>query len=482
MRVICCLVALMMTLGVRVAAAGPDGIVLESYVGARPADADTVLAPLIQEMRRRKYQTGAALGQDYDARVSRPSAGGVRATFDAEADHGLKLWAQGKFEDAVARLQPLVDEAQANPGAVIAKPKLSDADLKALIGLGLSKQRLGDPAAAREQFDEVIRSFPSVGVARSTYGPQAAADFDARKKQVMAEPKGRLAVKAADDATEIFINERLERKGFTEKELVPGTYRVVAKLGAQVSRVHRVEVRAGEDRTIEIDPAFDSALQTVGWAGFSFASAADREDHESAFAARFGTAIDAPAVVVVSVEDVRGSRAIVGALVQLNGKEIRRASLALAPVPGQERFEVLARFLVGENVTTGIDVELDGAMPVLTGGARTGSGPTPERPSAKSRWVGWPVITAVVGLGAIGASAYYLSKDGKCKDGSSNPACEPVYETKTGAIIGFAAGGVMAALTVYLIVTWPSGPAKKTQAFVAPAGSDGAIAGFSGSW
>ncbi|MBL9014284.1 MAG: hypothetical protein JNL83_08910 [Myxococcales bacterium] len=469
-------------MGSGVAEAGPDGIVVESYVGARPADADQVLAPLIQEMRRRKYQVGAALGQDYDARVSRPSAGSVRATFDAEADAGIKQWAQGKFEDAVATLQPLVDEAQANPGALIAKPRLADAYLKALTGLGLSKQRLGDPAAAREAFDEVVRSFPTGGVARSTYGPQAAADFDARKKQVLADPKGRLAVKTADDATEIYINERLERRGFTEKELVPGTYRVVAKLGSLVSRVHRVEVRAGEERTIQIDPAFDSALRTAGWAGFSFESAADSEDHEAAFAARFGTAIGAPAVVVVSIDDVRGSRAIVGALVQLNGKEIRRASLALAPAPSQERFEVLARFLVGENVTTGIDVELDGAMPVLTGGGGTKIGPRPERPSAPaSRWVGWPVITSVVALGAIGVSAYYLSKDGDCKDGSTNPACEPVYETKTGAIIGFAGGGVMAALTVYLIVTWPSAP-KSTTAFVAPAGVDGAVAGISGSW
>ena len=481
MRVFCCLVAVVMALGVRTAAAETDGVVVESYVGARPADADKVLAPLIQEMRRRKYQIGGALGQDYDARVSRPTGAGLRASFEAEADTGLKQWAQGKFEDSVATMQPLVDEAQANPTSLIAKPKLRDAYLKALIGLGLSKQRLGDLAAMRDAFDEVIRSFPDSGVARSTYGPQAAADFDARKKQVGLEGRGRLAVKTADDATEIYINERLERRGFTEKELVPGTYRVVAKLGTQVSRVHRVAVRAGEEKTVQIDPAFDSALQTAGWAGFSFESPGDSEDHEAAFAARFATAIGARAVVVVSIEDVRGSRALVGALVQLNGKEIRRASLALAPAPSQERFEVLARFLVGENVTSGIDIELDGAMPVLTGGGAK-TGPAPERPTApRSRWVGWPEITSVIALGAIGVSAYYLSKDGDCKDGSTNPACEPVFETKTGAILGFAGGGVMAALTVYLIVTWPSAP-KSTHAFVAPAGNDGAVAGISGRW
>ena len=61
MRVICCLAAVVIALGVRVASAGPNGIVLESYVGERSKDADKVLSPLIQEMRRRKYTMGVAL-------------------------------------------------------------------------------------------------------------------------------------------------------------------------------------------------------------------------------------------------------------------------------------------------------------------------------------------------------------------------------------------------------------------------------------
>lgn len=480
MRVICCLAAVVMTLGARIAEAGPNGIVLESYVGARPADADKVLSPLITEMRRRKYQTGGALGQDYEASISRPSGAGVRATFEAEVDNGLKLWAQGKFDLAVDALQPLVDEAMTSPTALIAKPKLRDAYLKALIGIGLSKQRLGDPAAANEKFDEIIRSFPTGGVARSTFGPQAANDFTARKQQKLLEARGRLRVKAADDQTELFINEQPESRGFTEKELVPGRYRVVARLGTQVSRVRTVEVRAGIDTKIEIDPAFDSAVQTDGWAGFSFEAAGDRKDHEAAFAGQFASALNAQAVVVVSIEP--GSRAIVGALVQLNGTEIRRASLVLTPAPSPEGFENLARFLVGENVTEGLEIERDGTVPVLGGGGSKGGPGRPERPSTpKTRWVGWPVITSVVALGAIGVSAYYLSKDGDCKMGSG-PACTPVYETKTGSILGFAGGGVMAALTVYLIVTWPSATPTKTTGFVAPAGNDGAVAGISGSW
>ena len=61
-------------------------------------------------------------------------------------------------------------------------------------------------------------------------------------------------------------------------------------------------------------------------------------------------------------------------------------------------------------------------------------GPGPEHPSTpRSRWIGWPVITTAAALVGAGVSAYYLSKDGDCKDGTTNPACEPVFETKTGA-------------------------------------------------
>ena len=471
----------------RVAAAGNDGIVVESYTGARPDDAGKAIAPLLRELAQRGFQTDSQVGSKFEDRVSR-SAGGAAdlpASFAADVDKGTKAWASGKFEEAVAILSPLTEAARVANGAFIGNATLRDTLLRALVVLGLSQQRLGDPAAATTAFAELIRTFPEASVARSTYGPEAAQLFEQTKKTLASEARGRLLIKLADEQTEVYIDERLERRGSTVKQLIPGDYRINAQLGAQRSRTHRVTVKPGDDITVTIDPVFDAAVHTMGWSGFAFQNAAERERLEAAYAAMFAKAIDGTAVVVISVDSVRGTRAIVGSLVLLNGKEIRRASLALDPAPSAERIEALAKFLAGEKVTAGIDVELDGAIPVLTGGdspSGSGSGSTPPpSDTAGGRWGGWPIVTGVIAAGAIGVGAYLLSKDGTCKDGSDDPLrCPDLYENKPPGWGAIAGGAVFAGITVYLIVTRPS-PARKTQAFIAPSG-DGAVAGFTGRW
>lgn len=486
------LVLLVLAVSARVSAAGNDGIVIESYTGARPDDAAKAIAPLLRQLAQRGFQTGSEVGAKFEDRVSRHAGGAadLPAGFAAEVDKGTKAWASGKFEEAVGILSPLTEAARVSNGAFIGNAKLRDTLLRALVVLGLSQQRLGDPAAATTAFAELIRTFPDATVARSTYGPEASQLFEQTKKTLAAEARGRVLIKLADEQTEVYIDERLERRGTTVKQLLPGDYRINAQLGAQRSRTHRVTVKPGDDLTVTIDPVFDAAVHTTGWSGFAFQTAAERERLESAYAAMFAKAIDGTAVVVISVDNVRGTRAIVGSLVLLNGKEIRRASLALDPAPSEERVEALAKFLAGEKVTAGIDVELDGAIPVLTGGGTgavgtgTGSeGPLPpgHDTGGGGRWIGWPIITGVVAVGAIGAGAYLLSKDGKCKDGSDDPLrCPELYENKPPGWGAIAGGAVFAGITVYLIVTRPS-PAKKTQAFVAPSG-DGAVAGISGRW
>jgi hypothetical protein len=486
------LVLLVLAVSVRVTAAGNDGIVVESYTGARPDDAAKAIAPLLRKLAQRGFQTGSEVGAKFEDRVSRNAgaAGDLPAGFTAEIDKGTKAWASGKFEEAVAILSPLTEAARITNGAFIGNAKLRDTLLRALVVLGLSQQRLGDPAAATTAFAELIRTFPDATVPRSTYGPEASQLFEQTRKTLAAEARGRVLIKLADEQTEVYIDERLERRGTTVKQLLPGDYRINAQLGTQRSRTHRVTVKPGDDLIVTIDPVFDAAVHTAGWSGFAFQTAAERERLESGYAAMFAKAIDGTAVVVISVDTVRGTRAIIGSLVLLNGKEIRRASLALDPAPSEERVEALAKFLAGEKVTAGIDVELDGAIPVLTGGngptgtgtgTGMGTGTPPARDTGGGRWVGWPIITGVVAVGAIGAGAYLLSKDGTCKDGSDDPLrCPELFENKPPGWGAIAGGAVFAGLTVYLIVTRPS-PAKQTQAFVAPSG-DGAVAGISGRW
>src|SRR4051812_41333533 len=105
----------------RVAFAGADGVVLESYSGARPDDAAKAVAPLLGELAQRGFATGGEVGGKFEGRISRDAgaAGAQPATFSADVDKGTKAWASGKFEDAVALLSPLVEQAHVVNGPFI---------------------------------------------------------------------------------------------------------------------------------------------------------------------------------------------------------------------------------------------------------------------------------------------------------------------------------------------------------------------------
>lgn len=488
MRVSFLVLFVLVVRGSAASAAPNEGIVLESYTGERPDDAAKAVAPLLRELESSGYSIGAEVARKFEDHVS-VSAGELGAPngLFATVDAGTKAWASGKFEDAVTLLSPLVGAARDTPGAFIGNTKLRDGLLRALIVLGLSQQRLGNQGDAGDTFAELIRSFPDATVSRSTYGPEAAALFDQARKAHALKAKGRLLVKVPDEDAEVYIDERLERKGTTVKELVPGEYRVIVQLGNKRSRNHRVTVKPGEEVTLSIDPLFDAAVRTGTWAGFAFASAADRERLEAAYAAQFAGAVDRKGVVVVSVDTIRGVRAVVGSLVLMTGKEIRRASLAIEPVPSADRVAALARFLAGEKASSGIDVQLDGAIPVMLptrGGGSVRSGgidgdPGAPRDAAGGRWGGWPWITGGAAVLALGAGATLLALDGTCPGGSKDPNCPDIYNTTTPAWISIGGGAVLAGLTVYLIVTKPSKPVR--QAFIAPA-HGGAVAGISGHW
>lgn len=491
--VVCVVSALcLLVAATSVVRAGNDGIALEAYTGERPDDAAKAVGPLLGELAQRGFSTGEDVARSYELKVSRTLGGPdeLPIGYADVVDRGTKAWVGGKFEAAVALLSPLVDASHEATGAFLGNAKLRDVLLRALIVLGLSQQRLGDPGAAGETFAELIHSYPEATVARSTYGPEAAALFEQARKNLAAAPKGRLLVKVTDELTEVYINERLERRGTIVKELPPGTYRIVAQLGSKRSRNHRVTVKAGEELSLTIDPAFDGVVRTTGWAGFVFPSAGERERSEAGYAATFANAVEGHAVVVVSVDTVGGARAVVGSLVLMNGKEIRRASLALDPTPSADRVAALARFLAGEKATSGIDVQLDGAMPTVpvSGGARRDTGPDPRQPgeggvrSGGGRWGGWPWITGGMAVLALGAGGVLLALDGTCPGGSPDPNCPNLYNTSTPAWISIGGGAVLAGLTVYLIVSRPSHAAPPArQAFVVPA-EGGAIAGLSGRW
>ena len=81
-----------------VAHAAPDnGIVLESYTGERPADANRLLSPVLDELANRGYVAGPdVVGRRFEQRVSRPSqVGGLPAGFSDQIEQGHKAYIRG---------------------------------------------------------------------------------------------------------------------------------------------------------------------------------------------------------------------------------------------------------------------------------------------------------------------------------------------------------------------------------------------------
>ena len=485
MRILCLAAALLLC-HVAPAVAG-DAIVLESFTGSRPDDASTTLKPVIDELAARSFVVGPNVIAKFEARASTPalSPEGLPTDFADQVEKGHRAFLTGKFEEAVAILQPLTNAARANPGAFAQNQLLREKLLKASIALALSQSRQGQLDASQSTFGEILRSFPDATVPRGTYGPEASTQFEQLRTKLASAGRGRLLVKINNEAAVVFVNERFEHVGTTIKpDLYPGEYRVFAQVGKALTRSHRVIVKANEDTTVTIDAGFDIAVQTSGkWVGLQFETAADREKLESTYAATFANAIDAKAVVVVGLDQVRGRMAVVGTLVNLlNGREMRRASLAIDPAPPNDRLKALAGFLAGGEATGGIDVQLDGGGIITPVTGHDGAHPVDGAHASSRRWGGWPWIAGGMTIAAAGTGIGLLAYDGHCPVAKVGDTCpDPnVYNTATPGWIAVGGAAVLAGVTVYLIATSHGSEPSRT-AFVAPTG-DGAVAGVAGSF
>ena len=468
-----------MVIGALAGSARAGGIALESYTGPRPADASRLLSPVLDELAARGFAAGDTLARSYDAGVSRSAltADGLPEGFAAQVDRGFKAWVGGKLDDAVQILGQLVETAHANTGAFAKDQTLRDPLLKAEIGLALSHQRRGDPSAMRAVFGEIVRSFPDAQISRGTYGPEANDAFEQVKRETMGAGKGKLVIKLGDETGVVFVDETYRGVGNTTIDLAPGEYRVCVMMNKQPSRSHRVVVRPGAETPLAIDARLDQTIHTEGWTGLQFAADGDRDAHEAAYAAAFANAIGASAVAVVGIEKAKSRAAIVGSLVSLStGREIRRASVAMDPDPSTERLRALARFLAGDEPTAGIEVQVGaGAPPRDDETARDEHG----EPIAAERWKGYAWITGGVGGAAIVTGLTLVVLDGHCNGmAPMGRPCTNVYQTKTPGFITLGAGAALAAVSIYLF-THPGGSAR--AAYVAPT-TDGAVAGFAGTW
>jgi len=461
-------------------------IVLEVYTGERPADADRAIAPIIDQLVSRNFRAGyIAVGRPFEDQVSRPAiAAGLPKSFIEQVEKGFKAWVGGNFQEAINILEPLVQAADANAGAfALARDQsLAEALKKALLALALSREEIGDHPGALERIDQLVRSFPDEKVSRADYGAKAFAMWDAERKRIGAA-NAKLTVKLSDMQGGVYVNQRAAGLGTdVDVNLAAGEYHVLVKLSTQqLSRSHRVAMRANEPATVNIFGAFDIAVRTTQqWTGLAFADQADRENNEGTYARLFARAMGAPGVVIVGIGLVRGKPQVIGALINMsNGNDIRRASVALDAPPSQ--LKGLAAYIESGQAAEGVTVlPTETARPSDPKQRHVDAGEVHDQPPAApgGRWGGWKYITGAGAVAALGVGAVLLAYDGKCT--SDIEPCPTQYNYAAPGWITVGGGAALAAVTVYLFVSGKPPPSR--TAFVAPAPGGGAVAGFATSF
>jgi hypothetical protein len=468
-----------------ISASHAQGIVLESYTGKRPDDIARLLAPFHEELASRGYASGDTLARRYEATVSRPALAkdGLPSDFEDCIERGHKAWSAGRYDEAISALGPMIDAAHASSGAFAQNQPLRARLLKALIAYALSQQRTGDLADAKVTLAEILRSFPDTELSRTQYGPDVFELYEAVRRAH--QHRGRLAIKVPTDTTVVFVNERFENVGNVNKaDVVPGEYRVYLQDANQLSRVHRVLVKADQTSELAIDIDRDAVLRTsASWTGFAFANAGERARLEARSAVDFARAVHAKSVIVVGLDFANGRQAIVGVLLDLRtGREIRRAHLSFDPEPTSERIRALARFLAGEAAMADLDVQVAEAKP---------EEPKPDvAKRGGRRWMLWTGIAAIgVGLGG-GVLALDFVGDAhdagdelkrvcavSCTSAQSRTLEGRQDRANRNAIISGVAGGLVAATGVVFIALSRGSPSTSSVALVPRAG--GAVATYS---
>jgi hypothetical protein len=467
------------------ALARADGLVLESYAGPRPADADRLFGPVAAELASRRFLTRdsavTAINEHFGPAVTAAAPATLLAASAAVAK-GYEAYIDGDCRAATGLLEPAIQQITSHP-ADARERKLRDDHFRALVVLAACHELEKAGEAAVAAMAEVIRTFPDRPVTTAEFPPRVANLYHSVKRTLAKSGYGTLDVKADDTAALIYVNERFVGAGAVAlTDLVPGRYRVFAEAGSVRGRLHIVTVNAGSATRIELPWRLESRLRTVPTAGLAFDTDAARTRDESAVAVTVAREIGASSVVVLSLGEVDGHRAISGFVVDVATATIqRRGAMAVEPLePPEAKLRLLGRYLAGEDVR---DPLLDTGR-----GAVAGRGDGEPRARSKRKIIGLSIAGA--GVVAAGVGAYFgvrtfqlhSDADAECDDAW---ACTPegdkledrAHTSATLSNAFLAAGAVAAATGVVLWLTAPSEEDLRVAPVATPDGAAVTIGG-----
>jgi hypothetical protein len=415
------------------ASAGP-AILLESYAGARPDQAVPYVRQLLASMGEAAPLHGPRLRQQIDSRLARGTGSGAEAArLRATVEEGGRLFIEGEFPTAIARLESARAGLLREVGGLAADPSLRSSLHRALLFLAHAYLRSQQPEKAAERIGEVVRSFPDrdLSLLQVQHGPDLVTLY--RKVQAVMGRQGRgsLVVTTQPPGCQVYVDERLVGTSPTRvADLFPGRYRVLAQRG----RVHEVVVHQGE-QSLHIQLELEAALRTDAYVGLGFPDTAALERLEVSLAATVGQALDASSVLLVGFRQHEGRKALVGSAISPVTGRLRSAIVVVEPTPpSPAALRALGRFLLdGQGVA---DAGLIIPRPGLD--APAAAQRTPFFSARVFRWV-----TLGVAAGALAAGVALLAVHGRgtC-DGSAR--CPEKLDTLAAGAALTGVGGAAA--------------------------------------
>jgi hypothetical protein len=442
------------------------GLVIESHVGERPRDADYLLSPLLDELKKNGFPGSSVAGTRIHSKHSVSSAQLTQKQIDTakrDVKDAHAAFINLQFQDAVQTGNRALKLLMSRPATMARQQQVRDHLYNALIVISMANSRLGKNKARDESMGEFIRSFPDRDVSVKKYGPEGADLYRQINKRMSAEAKGELQI-AAGSGSMIFVNERYVGIGSLKLDLFPGQYRIYTQNGPAAGRVHIVEVQSERKQTLVVDKVVDKSLRTSdGFVGLVFADEEERSREERRVTVDLGNAIGAKEIILVGFHKIKGRDSIVASALSVENGESglsARVPLPKNGAPTASQLRSLAAFVTGSKpASPGIEVFTVEDPIVLNepAGAPTGklvrdakfsdAGEPETGISPAWRWGSW-------GLGAVGlgVGGYLLAIDGEgsCDLQPGQMICPESYDTFAPGIALLGAGAALGGLGFYL--------------------------------
>ncbi|MBL4633196.1 MAG: hypothetical protein JKY56_04945, partial [Kofleriaceae bacterium] len=400
---------------------GERGLVLESYVGPRPRDADHLVGPLLDELKKAGFRGSSVVGSRIQARHSitpeKLSKKDIQKIRQLILD-GELAYSTSRFEGAIDFAGKGLALLLQRPATMATQQQVRDLMYGALITLSMAHHRLGNTDKLREVMGEYIRSFPDKEVSRRDYGPEGAEIYRKVIREMNEHKRGELQIAAGAGAT-IFINERYVGLGSFNIKLFPGQYRVYTQKGAKAGRVHLVTVEEGGKTPLIVDELLDKTLHTSdSFVGFSFSDEESQTQNERRMAIALGKALGTKTIILVGLHTKDGRSHVVASAISTESEDHSGDSAQiLVPsngAPSAQRLRELAQYVAGAGpASASIEVlntsRTAGSGKGKAGRVSIGASKGSSAPDNSGLCPIWRYGSWVTGLGAMAAGGYFIS-------------------------------------------------------------------------